>query len=147
MLRVAKGSLVPADAWAEKMLRSRHYRVGDVVAAEIRKPRNPGFHRLAHAFGELLAQNVEALRGCDGHEALKRVQIEADIECRHARLRIDGEEVEYRMPRSLSFESMSQAEFEKFCDRVGQYVADTYWPTLSPEQVQQMIECMPAEVA
>lgn len=39
-LRVERGALVPADDHARKVLRDRDYSIGDVVFAEVRKPRN-----------------------------------------------------------------------------------------------------------
>jgi hypothetical protein len=39
-LRVQKGALAPADSWAESALRTRRYRVGDLVFAEIRSGDN-----------------------------------------------------------------------------------------------------------
>ena len=51
LLRVERGALVPADAHSQQRLRERGYRVGDVLAAELAKPRSPGFWRLAHRIG------------------------------------------------------------------------------------------------
>lgn len=72
-LRVQKGALSPADTWAESALRTRKYHLGDVVFAEITKPRNPKFHRLAHELGLLVAQNIDAFAGIDAHDVLKRL--------------------------------------------------------------------------
>ena len=40
LLRVERGALVPADAHSQQRLREKGYRVGDVLAAELAKPRS-----------------------------------------------------------------------------------------------------------
>ena len=80
-LRVTDKGFVPADRHSAEQMRSRGYSPGDVVFAEIRKPRHPGFHRLAHAFGQLLVDNLNDFAGMDSHKALKRLQLESGIAC------------------------------------------------------------------
>lgn len=144
LLRVAKGALIPSDVWSEKQLRSRNYRVGDLVTAELRKPRNPGFHRLAHAFGTMVAENIEAFEGLDGHAVLKRLQIEANVSCDEIALNFPGVgPCSYRVPRSLSFESMDEVEFQATFKALANYVSKTYWPSLTAEQIAEMAEIMP----
>ena len=81
LLRVEKGALVPAHDAAREALRARGFKVGDVLLADLTKPRNPGFHRLAHAIGRLVAENVTAFYTMPAHDALKRLQAESGIEC------------------------------------------------------------------
>lgn len=81
MLRVVKGALQPADDYAIQTLRQRGFHVGDIVSGDIRKPRNPGFHRLAHQLGTVIAQNIDAFHGMSAHDTLKAIQLEADIAC------------------------------------------------------------------
>ena len=69
LLRVERGALVPADAHSQQRLRERGYRVGDVLAAELIKPRHPGFWRLAHRIGTLCAQNIDAFSSLSPGEA------------------------------------------------------------------------------
>lgn len=138
-LRVQKGALVPADAWAESALRVRHYRVGDVVFAEITKPRNPKFHRLAHQLGALIAESVEAFAGLDAHDVLKRLQIEANVGCDEVALNFPGiGPCTYRVPQSLSFESMGEDRFHDVIAGLCAHVSRAYWPTLTAEQIEQM---------
>ena len=140
-LRVIKGGYIPADAAAADVLRKLH-RVGDKVFAEFIKVRSPAFHRLAHQFGGMLAENIEAFEGMDWHTVLKRLQIEGDIACEHIWLRMPGiGPVEYRQARSLSYESMDQDEFKSVIAAMCRYVSKTYWPTCEPKQIEQMASC------
>lgn len=144
LMRIAKGGLVPADVGSQLQLRARNYKMGDYVTAELRKPRNPGFHRLAHAFGMLVADNIEAFEGMDAHGCLKRLQIEANAGCDEIALNFPGVgPCTYRVPRSLSFESMDEAEFKQVFKAMCEHVSKTYWRDLSADQIADMASCMP----
>jgi len=80
-LRVIRGGLEPADGFARDQLRSKGYRVGDVLRADLAKLRNPGFNRLVHRIGQLCVANVEAFHGMDAHACIKRLQLEGGIAC------------------------------------------------------------------
>ena len=139
--RVGKGVLTPYDNATTEALRARKYSMGDVLAAELSKPRNPRFHRLAHALGELVAGNIDAFKGVNGHDVLKRLQIEGNIGCDEIALNFPGiGPCSYRIPRSLSFESMDQGQFSEVITAMCVYVADRYWPGVEPERIQQMAE-------
>ena len=145
-LRVIKGGFAPADCSSAIALRSKKYRVGDLVFAQITKPRNPLFHRLVHRFGTLVANNINAFTGCDAHDVLKRLQVEGDIGCDHVGLNFPGiGPCVYRIPRSLSFESMEDGEFSEIYRAFAQYVSATYWPTLTAKEIQEMASAMPEE--
>ena len=137
-LRVIRGGYAPADASTASALRDGH-RIGDLVFAEFTKPRSPGFHRLAHQLGSMLAENLDAFDGVGAHAVLKRIQIEADIACDHIALVFPGVgPVEYRQARSLSYESMDEAEFRDTIGAMCRYVARTYWPSCAPEEIERM---------
>jgi len=144
-LRVQRGALVPADEHASKALRDRDYSVGDVVFAEIRKPRNPKYHRLAHALGKMVADNVDDFDGMPAHRVLKRLQIESGAGCDEIAYRIAGQMVVQRLPKSLSFESMDQDDFEGFYRQICHHVGKTYFDGLDAEQVAEMVELMPTD--
>ena len=72
---VDKGCLRPADDVAVHALRARGFGRGEEVWIEVRKPRNPRYHRLAHALGTLVAENVEGFEGMDSHAVLKHASI------------------------------------------------------------------------
>jgi hypothetical protein len=143
MLRVQKGALVPADAYTQRRMRDKGYHVGDILIAELKKPRNPAFHRKVHALGQLVSDNIEAFTGMDAHKVLKRLQIEADIGCEAMSVVMpDTGEVTVRLPQSMSYADMDEGEFGEvyrgFCD----HIRKTYWPSLLPEQVEEMAELM-----
>ena len=141
--RVSKGSLVPYDENTITYLRDRKYAIGDVLSAELRKPRRPKFHSLAHALGGVIADNIGAFEGVDSHGVLKRLQIEANVGCDEIALNFPGVgPCSYRVPRSLSFESMDDGEFHSVIAAMCAYVSKTYWPTMSAEKIESMAELM-----
>jgi len=137
--RVAKGALVPFDGFTLAQVRAKGYKVGDILAAELTKPRSPGFHRLAHQLGGLLSENLDAFEGVDAHAVLKRLQIEANIGCDEVALNFPGVgPCVYRVPRSLSYASMDDGEFREVIAGMCRHVSKTYWPMCTPEQVEAM---------
>jgi hypothetical protein len=148
LLRVDKGALVPVDGLAQQRLRERGYNIGDVLSADLTKPRNPRFHRLVHAFGHMLVENLEEFDGLDAHAVLKRLQIEGGIACDEIPLKIPGVgAVHYRVPRSLSYASMDDGEFHEVFSAMCKYTAKRYWPEMTPAQIDEMAQMMAREAA
>ena len=148
LLRVERGALVPADAHSQQRLRERGYRVGDVLAAELIKPRHPGFWRLAHRIGTLCVQNLEAFHGLSAHQAIKKLQFDTGLWCDITETEIPGLGVLLsKQPRSLAFESLDQGEFYELMKGLCGHIAATYWPHLSAEAVQEMAESFVEESA
>jgi len=146
MLRVVKGALQPADGYTAQRLRAKGYHIGDILSARLSKPRNPGFHRLAHAFGRLVAGNIDDFHGMDAHAVLKRIQWESGIGCEELGVKVPGVGFAViRIPKSLSFASMDDGEFRELFRGLARHVAENYWPDLSPEQIEQMAATMPGE--
>lgn len=144
LLTVGKGALLPGDGYTQMRLRQRGYKLGDILLADLRKPRSPGFHRLAHRLGTLVANNIEDFEGLDGHQALKRLQWEARIACDSMEVRVAGVgKADVITPRSLSYASMDQSEFESVMRQFSEYIARTYWPDMTPQQIEEMAEAMP----
>ena len=144
LLTVGKGALLPGDGYTQMRLRQRGYKLGDILLADLRKPRSPGFHRLAHRLGTLVANNIEDFEGLDGHQALKRLQWEARIACDSMEVRVAGVgKAEVITPRSLSYASMDQSEFEAVMRQFSEYIARTYWPDMTAEAIEEMAESMP----
>ena len=148
LLRVERGALVPADAHSQQRLRERGYRVGDVLAAELVKPRSPGFWRLAHRIGTLCVESIDAFQGLTAHQAIKKLQFDAGIGCDITETEIPGlGTLVSRQPRSLAFESMEQGEFFELMQSLCRHIAETYWPHMTAEQVQEMAESFVEEGA
>lgn len=146
MLKVVRGGFAPADEYTSKRLRERNYSIGEIVAGQITKPRNPKFWRLAHGLGTLVAENIEGFEGMDAHKVLKRLQREALIECDEFVFKVPGcgMVIQYN-PRSLSFESMSEEVFSDVYARMCQHIITEYWPTESTERLTEMALIMSGE--
>lgn len=138
-LRVIKGGFAPADGGTANRLREKGVRIGDLVFVEMKKPRNPKFHRLVHAFGEILVQNIEAFEALNSHSVLKRLQIESGVGCDEMAVIFPGiGPCTYRIPRSLSFESMDEGEFSEVFEGFCRHVCKAYWPSMTPEAIEQL---------
>lgn len=143
MMRVVKGGLQPADQYSTERLRAKNYKIGEIVSVEVVKCRNPGFHRLAHQIGALVAQNIEGFEGMPAHMVLKRLQIESGLECDEMAIEMPGiGGVLQRIPRSLSFDSMDDVAFHEFVAGICRHIAKQYWPSLDADQIEEMAELM-----
>lgn len=120
-------------------LKARRLSFGDQLFAEFRKPRNPGFHRLAHAIGGIAAENLDDFTGMTSHQALKRLQMESGAGCEEIAYKISGQTVVQRIPLSLSYESMDESEFKQVMQAICQKLTD-YWPDCTEDDVLQMAE-------
>ena len=140
---VRPGGFDIPNALVREALREKGFRTGEAVSLEIYKARNPKFNSLAHVFGTMLAEHLDAFAGMDPHPVLKRLQIEGNIACDEIALIFPGlGPTSYRVPRSLSFDQMDEAEFSGVYKAFCRYVAKTYWRNLTPEQVEQMAGLM-----
>ena len=145
-MRVGKGNFYPADACAQSKLRERGYRVGDLVVVDVCKPRNPKFNSLVHKLGMLCVENIPAFAGMDAHRCIKRLQLEGKVACEEIGYMIPGYGMAIQfIPRSLSFESLDEAEFKQAAIGICRTISDRYWPDLSPEKIQEMAEIMVLE--
>lgn len=172
-LRVIKGGFVPANEQTRQILRQARLKKGNLVLANIERPRKPGFYRLAHAFARVCRENIEAFESFTEHEVLKHLQLETGLGCRsisvpashvwsQAAVAIEdaigkealaslnqvegllsGRMVSVKQPRSLSFGSMSEDEFRHIFQGFCRYIATKYWPTLSEHQVAELAHLMP----
>ena len=169
-LRVIKGGFEPADRYAEAQLRNKKFKIGDVVRCDVRKLRNQKFNRLVHRIGQLVAENIEEFAGMDAHKVIKRLQLEGNIYCDEIavkpysilivdsilkavkpildlfglKLSDDGLLI-IRIPISLSFDSMDEAEYHDCAKQICRLIAERYWQGLDPEQIEEMAECMVEE--
>ena len=142
-LRVIQGGLVPADNYAQEQLRNKKFKIGDVVRCDVRKLRNQKFNRLVHRIGQLCAENIEAFSGLDAHTCIKRMQIEGKIACDEIGIMVPGYGMVIQfIPRSMSFDSMDEAEYNDCAKRICRLIAERYWPDLEPDQIEEMAECM-----
>lgn len=145
-LRVVKGGFKPADSYAYGRLREKGYGIGDVVGAEIRKIRNPKFNRLVHRIAQLCAANIDAFSGMDAHRVIKRLQLEGNIACEELGIVVPGVGmVTAKIPQSLSFDSMDEGEYREVARSLCRHIAENYWTSLTPEQIEEMAESFVGE--
>lgn len=147
-LRVSKGALIPADPYAASVLRDRGYHMGDLLAADLTKPRNPKFNRLVHQLGQLVVANIEAFAGLDAHTAIKRLQIEGKVACDEIGIMVPGYGMVIQLiPRSLSYQSLDEGEYQHAARGISRTIAERYWPDSTPEAIEEMAGCMIQESA
>lgn len=122
------GALVPANPIDARLLRERKFHVDREVRAELKQPRNVAFHRLAHAVGHLLVDNVEEFRDVTAHEALKQVQRAAGVCCEPFEIDLGPVlgKVTAMQARSLAFDEMEEDEFRAFFDGITAYIGEHY---------------------
>lgn len=142
LMKVGKGILFPIDELTSSRLRDKGYRVGDEVFVELKKPRNPLFHRYVHALCGLASENLDAFTGWDAHKILKRLQWEANIQCEVLYAQVQGITVEIKIPRSLSFADMDEAEFHDVYKAICRHLGEHYWGGLSADEVAEMAAMM-----
>lgn len=147
MLRVVQGALEPADQHSRAMLRDRGYKVGDVVAGELKKINNPKFNRLHHRIGQLCVSNIDAFHGMSCHQALKRIQWEANIWCEEVGVVVPGVGLAMmRFPLSLSFDNLDDGGRREVVRGMCRHISEKYWPSLSPEKIEEMAESWVDEI-
>lgn len=147
-LRVSQGALVPADNYARSVLRERGFNIGDLLAADLTKPRNPKFNNLVHQLGQLVVANIESFSGMDAHKAIKRLQIEGRVACDEIGVMVPGFGMVIQfIPQSLSFQSLDEGEFQQAARGIARTIAERYWPDCKPEAIENMATAMVREVA
>lgn len=110
----------PIDA---RLMKERGWHAGAEARAELKRSRNVKFHRLAHAVGNLLVDNVEEFRALTGHGALKQVQQRSGVCCEPMEIDLGSlGRVSAQVARSISFDEMDQQEFEEFFKGICDYI-------------------------
>tara|TARA_R100000322_G_scaffold137585_1_gene93340 strand:- start:240 stop:722 length:483 start_codon:yes stop_codon:yes gene_type:complete len=140
MFRVTpEGTLAPDDDISRQTLRKRGFRVGDVLSADPKKPRNLYDWRRAHKLAQLLIENIDDFASMDAHQVLKRIQIEADIGCDSIAIKLPGFGTAFhRVPLSLNFADMDEGEFQVIYGQFCQHIIDSYWAGLTQDQIERM---------
>lgn len=140
-LRVtAAGTLEPASAYYAAELRARKLRVGDLVHAELTKPRNPKHHRLVFALLKRVLDNQDGLQTIDQLLTVLKIKlgrVDTLVDAASGRA--------YYVPQSIAFASMDQGEFSIFWRDLCRVVARDYFPGMDPDQVGELAEMMEDE--
>ena len=140
----AFGALVPLDETSQSQMREMRASIGSRWRAELKQPRNVGFHRFMHALGKMVLENVPEMSGCaDAHAVIKRLQVESETCC---------DVVEYKIPgigklmraeaQSIAFDSMKEKEFRQLAKALVDHLAKHYWPGIQDEEALRKIEKM-----
>jgi hypothetical protein len=107
-LRKSLSSFIPADDEAAEVL--KNYSQGTVVSCDIKRPRNYEHHKKLFALLNIVVDNQERFKSVA--ELLDAIKFELGYT--ETRETFDGW---VRIPKSISFASMSQDEFNKFYSR------------------------------
>jgi hypothetical protein len=138
-LRVVKGALVPADKSAHEQLRSRKFSTGDILSADLTKPRNPRFNRLVHNIGNLCMMNIPDFEGMGAHEIIKKIQLDGCIACEQKIIELPKiGRCMVTTPKSLAFDVMDEGEFQLVSSAIFSYISRVYWPQLTPEGLEAL---------
>ena len=133
------GALVPRYQCDLKEMRARKYCVGTELRVELKKPRNPKFHRLAHALGQLAVDHIEGFESLSAHDALKRLQRECGVQCESQELDLGPlGKVPVSVPRSIAFDELDEGEFGELFAGVVLHIRKGYWPSLSEEAIEEL---------
>lgn len=140
-LRVtAAGTLEPASAYYSAELRARRLRVGDLVHADLTKPRNPRHHRLVFALLQKVLENM------DGLQTIEQLLTIIKIKLGRVDTLVDASSGKaYYVPQSIAFASMDQTEFSVLWRDLCRLVARDYFPGMDPDQVAELAEMMSDE--
>jgi hypothetical protein len=128
----AVGKLLPVDDIAEEALAAIKY--GEEVAIEIKKPHNIKLFKRYWALVNIVWQNQDRYETRDQvHTALK---LSTGI---YDQIELPGGVI-YKVPGSVSFDSMDAVEFHQFWKRVCDVIATHYLPGVSNEWLQEEVE-------
>ncbi len=138
---VRVGHLVPADSFAVDALHVLDMATDEHIQIQIHKIRNKGTWKHVHNIAKLCIEHIDDFSNYHrSHDVLKRLQFEGNIACDELAATLD-EEVGlkiYRVPRSLSFESMSDDEFEEVFLAMKKHICEHYWKDMTPEGIDEM---------
>ena len=122
--------LQPVDETGEAVMRK--IKMGDVVTVEVRRPRNIALHRKLFAMLQIILQNQEHYRSID--ELLEICKLRTG----HVRV-IQTRHGEVRLPMSISFGAMDNAEFADFYDRACLWVITEVIPGLERHDLDEAV--------
>lgn len=131
------GTFEPASALYAQMLRERKFHVGDLVRAEMTKPRYPRHHRLVFATLRKVAENLDS--GITEYQLLNILKIKMG---RVETLIDSGTGRVYYIPESIAFDAMDEGAFSVFHRDLCRVIARDYLPGMSPEAVAELADMM-----
>ena len=140
------GALIPDGDIDRRLMRERGYHLGQQVRATLAAPRNCRFHRLVHGLGGIVAGQVPGFEGMTAHAAIKRLQTESGMYCDESAVDVPGVgALMIRQPQSIAFDSMDEGDFRRLWAGICAHLITRYWPGLTPEQIEHMVDLMPEQ--
>jgi hypothetical protein len=136
-LRVVKGGFEPSSDYYAKMLRTKGLKVGDLVRAELTKPRNPRHHALVMSLLHRVLQNQDGLLTIDQLLTVLKIKLGR---CAPYIDAASGKT--YFVVESIAFDAMDQGEFETFWKDLCNVIARDYFPGMAPDLVGEMASMM-----
>ncbi len=141
---------VAADAYSSEMAKAKKLREGDLLRTWFGKPHDHKAWARIHRLGQLMVENVAGFEHLNAHQAVKKLQQDAGVECDEKA--IAG--IEYtcpdcatiheipnltiRVPRSLAWDEMDGAAFEAVYSAIVKHVIAHIWPELSEANIEEM---------
>lgn len=141
------GSFRASDMASRRILKARGFHKHQEVIAYLYRVRDSLQWRRAHALGGMLADNVDEFHGLDAHKVLKKLQEKFDIAMEVERLEVPTEHgkvtFERKTAKSLAFGEMDESEFTPIWRQMCNKVAETWFPDLDAQAVEDMLHVMP----
>ena len=124
-------ALYPIDDTGEDVI--RRIGQGEVVAVEVKKPRNVRFHRKFFAMLQLVLENQSHYKSLDDLLDVCKLQTG------HFRT-VQTKQGKVLLPSSISFAAMDDTEFGVFYDKACQWVMDEVIPGLKRADLDSEVE-------
>jgi hypothetical protein len=119
------------------MLRAKKYRVGDLVRAELSKPRYAKHHRLVFATLRKVIDNLDT--------PMTEYQLLSILKIKMGRVEtfIDSASGKvYYIPESIAFDAMEEGDFSQFHKEMNRVISRDYLPGMSEAQVAELAMMM-----
>jgi len=129
-------SLRPLDRAGENAL--SRFKQGDIVAVEIRKPRNAKFHRLYWSLITIVHDNMDGDRYPTPEDLHAAIKIAAGI---RTQIQLPDGTIGF-IPGSIAFHKMDEEAFSQFFGRVCDLISKHFLPGVSNEDLRAEVEVM-----
>jgi len=125
------GVLRPVDQAARDIVAK--YKIGDLVTADVVKPRCLSHHRLYWALAQVVSENMP------GEFSAEVVSDVIKVRAGHVTV-VKTAKGEVFIPKSISFAAMDQIEFYQFFDRALRVVVSEILPGVNSDSLRQEVE-------
>ena len=138
--------LLAEDDIQRAAMRERGFKKGQRVACDVHSERSYAQWKQAHKLGQLLVSNVEGFENLDSHRALKKIQVDSDIECDHEAMEFPGlGPIQVRRARSLAFDEMGQDDYDRVFSAMCRHIGATYFSGLDEGAILALLDLMPVD--